>query len=467
MKRNTILKALMAAVFSTAALQVQAQGIYVNKKNGESIPYPAATFDKVTPTSKATASTNTTEGVVATLKCEKIADMINGRFDHHIFASGNDIVVVGGLSSWFKANRTAEVYHNGVWKEMSIDDPHRGGFSAILADGRVMIGGGGQYSGSDKTASTIIYNPSTQTFTSGPDMTTPRSECQAVPVGNTIYVTGNYKGDDKTMDYFDGTSFKAVGDTYERSYPYIFASEEGDIWTWGTKDTEGNPVELYQTDDGRQGLLVNGYNPSTNETGSYFFSILAEYKPIVKRGYLRPTDYYSSASEEPGYFFIGENSEGEYKLFNAVPSGGHCQLNSFGLDFPKVFPGTDVKLLFSGAVVLVNSVKHELYIITQYESHDECIISYDYYTGDWSIAKTEGLHQLQSWSGAFALLNDGRIVCAGGINGDDGVKDVYIITPPTAGTTGIAGENGVDVWKKDGSHDTYWESELESISTYE
>ena len=29
MKRNTILKALMAAVFSTAALQVQAQGIYV------------------------------------------------------------------------------------------------------------------------------------------------------------------------------------------------------------------------------------------------------------------------------------------------------------------------------------------------------------------------------------------------------------------------------------------------------
>ena len=64
-------------------------------------------------------------------------------------------------------------------------------------------------------------------------------------------------------------------------------------------------------------------------------------------------------------------------------------------------------------------------------------------------------------------LNDGRIVCAGGINGDGGVKDVYIITPPTAGTTGIAGENGVDVWKKDGSHDTYWESELESISTYE
>ena len=77
MKRNIIFKALIAAVFSTAALQVQAQGIYVNKKNGESIPYPAATFDKVTPTSKATASTNTTEGVVATLKCEKIADMIN------------------------------------------------------------------------------------------------------------------------------------------------------------------------------------------------------------------------------------------------------------------------------------------------------------------------------------------------------------------------------------------------------
>ena len=136
MKRNIIFKALIAAVFSTAALQVQAQGIYVNKKNGESIPYPAATFDKVTPTSKATASTNTTEGVVATLKCEKIADMINGRFDHHIFASGNDIVVVGGLSSWFKANRTAEVYHNGVWKEMAAQ--LLGGSIKLVADhGRV------------------------------------------------------------------------------------------------------------------------------------------------------------------------------------------------------------------------------------------------------------------------------------------------------------------------------------------
>jgi hypothetical protein len=71
-------------------------------------------------------------------------------------------------------------------------------------------------------------------------------------------------------------------------------------------------------------------------------------------------------------------------------------------------------------------------------------------------------------SGAWTMLNDGRLVCTGGgINSNfDAQKYAYIFTPPTS-TGSSAEENGVDVWKKDGSHDTYLESELESITTYE
>ncbi len=49
MKRIIILKALSLAFLCIAALQVQAQGIYVNKKGGESIAYPKAVFDRVSP----------------------------------------------------------------------------------------------------------------------------------------------------------------------------------------------------------------------------------------------------------------------------------------------------------------------------------------------------------------------------------------------------------------------------------
>ncbi|MCR5157813.1 MAG: hypothetical protein K6D37_01675 [Prevotella sp.] len=49
MKRNNLFRFLMLALFAFMSLQMSAQGIYVNKKNGEIIAYPKAIFDKVTP----------------------------------------------------------------------------------------------------------------------------------------------------------------------------------------------------------------------------------------------------------------------------------------------------------------------------------------------------------------------------------------------------------------------------------
>ena len=91
MKRNIILKTLTVAILGTAALQVQAQGIYVNKKNHESIAYPKSVLDKVTPKSKQSSSTESPEW-----KWERIADMNTARMGHQIFPSGDGFVVVGG-----------------------------------------------------------------------------------------------------------------------------------------------------------------------------------------------------------------------------------------------------------------------------------------------------------------------------------------------------------------------------------
>lgn len=50
------------------------------------------------------------QGVTATLKYEKVADMTVARMSHQFFPSGNDFVVVGGRTTGFQLTRTAELY---------------------------------------------------------------------------------------------------------------------------------------------------------------------------------------------------------------------------------------------------------------------------------------------------------------------------------------------------------------------
>lgn len=69
------------------------------------------------------------QGVTATLKYEKVADMTVARMSHQIFPSGNGFVVVGGRTTGFQLTRTAELYQDGNWQTLSIGNAHDGAFS--------------------------------------------------------------------------------------------------------------------------------------------------------------------------------------------------------------------------------------------------------------------------------------------------------------------------------------------------
>ena len=239
MKRNIILKTLTAAILGTTALQVQAQGIYVNKKNHESIAYPKSILDKVTPKSKQSSSTESPEW-----KWERIADMNTARMGHQVFPSGDGFVVVGGHTTDFQLTKTAEIYQNGKWTNISISNPHDGGFSVILNDGRVMVGGGfSSAKGVGQSKKTDIYDPKTQSFTAGPDMTVARAYAKAILMNGKVYVNGNWYADNKVMDCYDGSSFSSVGNMRNFTLPYIFASKSGTIWTWSLMDPWGETVD--------------------------------------------------------------------------------------------------------------------------------------------------------------------------------------------------------------------------------
>ena len=470
MKRNTFLRTLAVVVLGTAALQTGAQGIYVNKKNGESISYPKAILDKVTPYARGTSETTYTTGVVATLKYEKVADMKTPRMGHQIFPSGAGFVVVGGHTTNFDLTQTAEIYQNGQWKDLSISSPHDGAFSVILNDGRVMVGGGfSSRIGVGHSKDVDIYDPNTQSFTKGPDMSIARAGAKAIAVGNKVYVNGNWwdDGDATKMDIYDGSSFKYVSGMQELSNPYMFATSDGKIWSWGSIDKMGNAIEM-TTYNGNPAYPFDEYLESTGSADAYSFTALATNKPLSLTDDVRASNSYSAALD--GYFFLTQNGNGEYILYRTKVATD--QISSFKLEIPTVYPGTQTAITYRGSV-FVNDAKKEVYLIGSSGSASNqtvYLLSYNYDEGFWTIAKAEGFsHNLMT--GAWTMLNDGRIVCAGGgINNNyDAQKMVYIFTPPTAGaeSSNSSQVSGVDVWKTDGSHDNYLESDLESITTYE
>ena len=464
MKRNIILKALTAAILGTTAMQVQAQGIYVNKKNGESIAYPKSILDQVTPTSsKSSSSTVSNEWTY-----ERIADMNTARMGHQIFPSGDGFVVVGGHTTDFQLTKTAEIYQNGKWTNVSINNPHDGAFSVILGDGRVMVGGGfSSDKGVGQSKKTDIYNPATQTFTAGPDMTVARAYSKAVLMNGKVYVNGNWYADNKVMDCYDGSSFTSVGSMRNFTLPYIFASKSGNIWTWSLTDPWGETVDWGTSSSGSQGLLFNKYLASSDETKSSLFTNLVTNVPLALSDDVRMSNCYSAKQDR--FYFLTKNSNG-YKLYYSLID--ESSIGWYNFDVPTVYPETDITITYRGSV-FVNDAKDEVYLVgSNGPSNNQTVflICFNFSDGTVvhrTITKFDGFkHNLMS--GAWTILKDGRLVCTGGSinNNYDAQKYAYIFTPPTGASSG-AGENGVDVWKKDGSHDTYYESELESITTYE
>ena len=474
MKRNTILKTLTVAILGTAALQVQAQGIYVNKKNGENIAYPKAILDHVSPYMLKTSTTTETleTGAVATLQYEKIADMKTARMGHQIFPSGNGFVVVGGHTTNFELTSTAEIYENGQWKSISINNPHDGAFAVTLSDGRVMVGGGfSSKNGVGQSKKTDIYNPSTKSFTAGPDMTVARAACKAIAIGNEVYVSGNWYADDKVLDCYDGSSFKALGDMDGRSCPYLFSDKQGNVYSLSAYNTTGSDFGFFTSSDGDKALSGDMYDVAENKTYYYRYWFYSQWVPLNLPYEARVEDnaYYDGSNN---YVVLTKNGD-QYLLTEPCPDDNKTyNWNQFSI--PSRHPVTNAAISYRGTVYN-NKARGEYYLIgSSGTSSNQTvhIISFSYQTGYWTIASASGFsHDLMS--GAWTLLSDGRLACTGGgiSSNNDAQKTSYIFTPPVAGAGAASSETttefGVDVYKKDGNYDRYLEKDLESITTYE
>ncbi len=373
------------------------------------------------------------QGVRATLRYEQAADMAVARMAHQAFPSGDGLVVVGGRTTGFQLTKTAELWQNGTWTTIPIASAHDGAFAVRLSNGRYMVGGGfASAGGVGQTKVTDIYDPTTRTFATGPQLTTARAQSMAMAVGSQVYVSGNWYADDPTMDFYDGASFKAVAQTDGRTSPYMMYDADGNIYAFSSLNERGQSFGYYTDDDGEQ-LLVDRYSPATGETRYLALPFTSENSLLPLSDDVRPSDYHVVYSGYNCYLLLSRAADG-------------CRLYMLNLDqmglyrFQNVvIPTADDEgrtITWRGGV-LTNSIRQEAYLIgasgpaARQTLH---LISLNYDTDEWTLATATGFsHNLLSAS--WTVLSDGRLACTGGSVNDntDARPTVYLFTPPVAG----------------------------------
>jgi hypothetical protein len=201
------------------------------------------------------------------------------------------------------------------------------------------------------------------------------------------------------------------------------------------------------------------YDAAEDESWYTFWPVYVDYRPLQLPREFRSTDYYCEA--EKCYFVLASNGS-DYLLTAPAPELERCyQFTDFLI--PTKHPVTQESISWRGGV-FVNESKKEVYLIGASgtaKNQTVHIISYNYVTKAWTLSSAEGF-SYDLMSGSWALLTDGRLMCAGGSEGDNFTarKDVCIFTPTEAGTDGTDSSQSFDgqrliVWLKSGDKVSY------------
>ena len=378
------------------------------------------------------------QNVQSALPFEQLPDMNGERRHHQTFAAANGFMVAGGYDNSMTPTGTAELYQNGSWKKVSltstVDNPT---FSVTLADGSVLIGGGNPAgAGSGQSKGTAIYNPSSQKFTAGPNMTVERKYCNGILVKGNAYVSGNLDGEDLVYDRYDGTRFSAFGRAGEFSSPYLFADANGSLIAVAPYDNNGQTVKPMNFGNGDIYFCGIQYDVTDGKAYYYPFEFL-EYHLLELPGEMRTSDYCWSYANF--YFLLTKNDAGKYRLgvfLRDYISEGYDYFADEEFIIPTKSPTDNATITWRGGVFF-NEDKGEAYLIGSSGSGSNWnvhIISYELEEGSWTIATATGFDR-DLTGASWALLSDGRLACSGGFGPNYSVsKKAYIFAPPAAGT---------------------------------
>ena len=182
---------------------------------------------------------------VKKIEVERLPDLNIPRAGHSVFYVNGELTVTGGHTAGFVPTATAEYFKDGKWHLMQMVYNHDFGFSAVLKNGKVLLGGGcEQPIGIGQTFTAELYDPPTHTFDGFGSMQHKRTLASALEMDSgRVVVSGNWYHDDD-IEVFDGQNrFTQLKETaVGRVHPYILRTAKDDALIFGKQGSRNDTV---------------------------------------------------------------------------------------------------------------------------------------------------------------------------------------------------------------------------------
>lgn len=176
------------------------------------------------------------------MRAERLAELPKARGGHHTMLLGDELTVFGGITDGYVLEPTIAYLKNGVWHEVPMNYPHYYGFTTLLPDGKVMLGGGcDENFGIGQSWGVEVYDPATHSCKAAGILSRKRAglSAMAFPDGRVV-ISGNWYAHDDIEIYEPGAGFSHLKESAtQRTYPFILQSSADNAIIFSGRDTSG------------------------------------------------------------------------------------------------------------------------------------------------------------------------------------------------------------------------------------
>ena len=367
-----------------------------------------------------------TEIKISKLQWEQLADMNIARMAHRILPSGNDFVVIGGHTTGFASEQSAEIFKDGAWTLLPTPFyVHDGAGAVTMEDGRTLVfgGHGGDWGTGGGVTGIDIYDPSTESFVDGGHLLKGRAMCNGVQAGGKAFMMGDYWSSSAaiTVDVWSDGSQSVLDATLSKAhcYPYLMpTSDKESFLVLGNIGT-------------RSGLsTVDKIDANTGEITQITLDIFNEWLPVWPGEATDTPDY----SIGKGRYLVVCQKADDDGTYGIVLVDANAETAKLMLTLPDII--LEQTIAWSGYLI-VNPAVSEAYVIKSIKISSDnfsyYIATIDYNAGTVKeIAYAPELPVCNIYAG-LAIMADGRIMATGGsISGEsnfDGHEKVFAFTP--------------------------------------
>jgi len=244
---------------------------------------------------------------------ERLPDLPKPRGGQHTMLLGDELTVLGGITDGFVLEPTICYLKDGAWHQVPMKYPHHYGFTTLLPDGGVMLGGGcAENFGIGQSWGVETYDPAAHACKAVGIMDRKRAGASAgVLEDGRVVISGNWYADDAVELYGPGEGFSFVkGPATQRAYPYILPVSSDNALIFSTKapygeraaglvdQLDGEPFEEPLLDE--WDVLPYPVSPTSSDdlrTGEYAYLLPASRQEDGQAGILRLTDGHFSLLE--------------------------------------------------------------------------------------------------------------------------------------------------------------------------